>query len=51
MAIGKTLRPGQARSAAPNRLRGADITYVCKFAGWVHAAFVMDVFSRRIVRW
>jgi putative transposase len=29
----------------------ADITYVRTFSGWVYAAFVLDVFSRRIVGW
>ncbi|WP_366518077.1 IS3 family transposase, partial [uncultured Georgenia sp.] len=29
----------------------ADITYIRTFAGWVYAAFVLDVFSRRIVGW
>ena len=29
----------------------ADITYVRTFAGWVYAAFVLDVFSRRILGW
>lgn len=36
---------------APNRLWVADITYIRAFSGWVYAAFVMDVFSRRIVGW
>ncbi|WP_081744933.1 IS3 family transposase [Arthrobacter sp. H14] len=36
---------------APNRLWVADITYVRTFAGWVYAAFVIDVFSRRVVGW
>jgi len=36
---------------APNRLWVADITYVRTFSGWVYAAFVLDVFSRRIVGW
>ncbi|MEJ2865355.1 IS3 family transposase [Actinomycetospora flava] len=36
---------------APNRLWVADITYVRTFGGWVYAAFVLDVFSRRIVGW
>lgn len=36
---------------APNRLWVADITYVRTFAGWVYVAFVMDMFSRRIVGW
>ncbi len=38
-------------AAAPNRLWVADITYIRTFAGWVYAAFVLDVFSRRIVGW
>lgn len=36
------------QAAAPNRLWVADITYVRTFAGWVYAAFVIDVFSRRV---
>ena len=35
----------------PNRLWVADITYVHTVAGFVYAAFVIDVFSRRIVGW
>ena len=35
----------------PDRLWVADITYVRTFAGWVYCAFVLDVFSRRIVGW
>ncbi len=38
-------------ATAPDRLWVADITYVRTFAGWVYAAFVLDVFSRRIVGW
>ena len=36
---------------APNRLWVADITYCRTFSGFVYAAFVIDVFSRRIVGW
>ncbi len=36
---------------APDRLWVADITYCRTFAGWVYAAFVVDVFSRRVVGW
>ena len=36
---------------APNRLWVADLTYVKTHAGWVYAAFVIDVFSRMIVGW
>ncbi len=35
----------------PNQLWVADITYCRTFAGWVYAAFVIDVFSRRVVGW
>ena len=38
-------------ATAPNQLWVADITYVRTFAGWVYAAFVIDVFSRRVVGW
>ena len=38
-------------ATAPNQLRGADITYCRTFAGWVYAAFIIDVFSRRVVGW
>jgi putative transposase len=36
---------------APNQLWVADITYCRTFAGWVYAALVIDVFSRRVVGW
>ncbi len=39
------------RAPAPNRLWVADLTYVKTHSGWVYAAFVIDVFSRRIVGW
>jgi len=29
----------------------ADLTYVRTFAGWVYCAFILDVFSRRVVGW
>ncbi len=35
----------------PNQLWVADLTYVKTRAGFVYAAFVIDVFSRRIVGW
>lgn len=34
-----------------NEMWVADITYVRTAAGWVYAAFVLDVFSRMIVGW
>jgi putative transposase len=41
----------QFRAAAPNRLWVADLTYVRTVQGFVYCAFVMDIFSRRIVGW
>lgn len=38
-------------ATAPNQLWVADITYCRTVAGWVYAAFVIDVFSRRVVGW
>ncbi len=52
---GPELRPDLVEraftAAAPDRLWVADITYCRTFAGWVYAAFVIDVFSRRVVGW
>lgn len=36
---------------APRKLWVADITYVVTWQGFAYAAFVIDVFSRRIVGW
>ncbi len=36
---------------APNRRWVADITYVMTMAGWAYTAFVMDLFSRRVLGW
>jgi putative transposase len=38
-------------ASEPNRLWVADFTYVMTFSGVVYVAFVIDVFSRRIVGW
>jgi putative transposase len=38
-------------AAAPNVLWVADFTYVATWSGVVYVAFVIDVFSRRIVGW
>lgn len=52
---GSDTRPDLVKRAfvadAVNRLWVADITYIRTFSGWVYAALVMDVFSRRIVGW
>jgi putative transposase len=38
-------------ATGPDQLWVADITYCRTFAGWVYAAFVTDVHSRRVVGW
>jgi putative transposase len=38
-------------AAGPDQLWVADITYCRTFSGWVYAAFVVDVYSRRVVGW
>ncbi|MFK0192814.1 IS3 family transposase [Kitasatospora sp. NPDC090308] len=38
-------------AAAPNRCWVADFTHVAAFSGVVYVAFVVDIFSRRIVGW
>nr|WP_281712334.1 IS3 family transposase [Dermacoccus nishinomiyaensis] len=38
-------------ASAPNELWVADITYCRTFSGWAYAAFVIDVYSRRVVGW
>jgi len=39
------------KASRPNQLWVADITYVATWLGFVYVAFVIDVFSRRIVGW
>ena len=41
----------QFTAPAPNRLWVADLTYVGTWTGFVYAAFVIDVYSRRILGW
>ncbi len=41
----------QFTAARPNALWVADITYIPTWSGMVYAAFVTDIFSRRIVGW
>ncbi len=54
-AKGKDLRPDlvkrQFTAIRPGALWVADITYVPTISGFVYAAFVTDVYSRRIVGW
>jgi putative transposase len=38
-------------AARPNQLWVADFTYVVTWSGMVYVAFIVDVFSRRIVGW
>jgi putative transposase len=41
----------QFKAAEPNRLWVADLTYVKTHSGWVYVAFIVDVFSRKVVGW
>lgn len=41
----------QFEADRPNQLWVADFTYVATWRGFVYVAFVVDVFSRRIVGW
>jgi transposase InsO family protein len=41
----------QFAAIRPNQLWVADLTYVATWAGFVYVAFVIDVFSRRIIGW
>ncbi|TXK21032.1 IS3 family transposase, partial [Ottowia sp. GY511] len=41
----------QFRAERPNQLWVSDFTYVSTWQGWLYVAFVVDVFSRRIVGW
>lgn len=52
----ETGRPGDLvkrdfTAVRPNQMWVADLTYVRTSAGWVYAAFVLDVHSRMIVGW
>jgi len=39
------------RSAGPNRLWVADLTYVSTWSGFAYVAFVVDAYARRILGW
>ncbi len=41
----------QFTAAAPNLVWVTDFTYCRTWAGWVYVAFIVDVFSQRIVSW
>ncbi len=41
----------QFGAPAPNRLWGADLTYVSTWSGFAYTAFMVDAFSRAIVGW
>jgi putative transposase len=38
-------------TAAPNRLWTADITYIHTWEGFLYLAFILDVYSRKVVGW
>ena len=37
--------------SGPDRVWSSDITYIATDEGWLHLAFVIDVFSRQVVGW
>jgi putative transposase len=41
----------QFRAPQPNTLWVSDFTYVATWSGFVHVAFVIDAYARRIVGW
>ena len=41
----------QFHAPAPDRLWVSDFTYVATWQGFVHTAFVIDAYARRIVGW
>lgn len=41
----------QFKADRPNHLWVSDFTYVSTWQGWLYVAFVIDVFTRRIVGW
>ena len=41
----------QFTAPTPNRVWVTDFTYCRTWAGWVYVAFIVDVFSQRIVSW
>ncbi len=49
--VARNLLKQNFSSDAPNRIWGADITYIPTHQGWLYLAVVMDLYSRRIVGW
>ena len=47
----RAIQESGGRSPHPNALWVSDFTYVATWAGFVHVAFVIDAFARRIVGW
>jgi putative transposase len=50
-AIAANLLDRQFEATAPNQRWVADFTYIWTDEGWLYAAVVLDLFSRRIVGW
>ena len=50
-AIADNVLDRQFQADAPNRKWVADFTYIWTAEGWLYAAAVMDLYSRRIVGW
>jgi len=50
-AIAPNVLDRQFHASAPNRKWIADFTYIWTAEGWLYAAAVIDLFSRRVVGW
>ena len=50
-AIAPNLLDRQFEAKAPNQRWVADFTYIWTDEGWLYAAAVLDLFSRRVVGW
>jgi putative transposase len=50
-AIADNVLGHQFQAEAPNQKWGADFTYIWTAEGWLYAAVVLDLYSRRVVGW
>ena len=50
-AIADNVLDRQFQAAAPNQKWVADFTYIWTAEGWLYAAVVLDLYSRRVVGW
>lgn len=51
LPVAPNLLDRQFDATAPDQIWLADITYIPTIEGWLYLAFILDMFSRRIVGW